>query len=87
MHPVLTSVSFVLGRDVSAARLFVNGDFSDTPLADMTIAHDLMSIPAVQRFSIKIEGDVFDVLTMFEVEVENPEGVTVLDVFTNLAEA
>ncbi|KAJ6581978.1 hypothetical protein B0H19DRAFT_521640 [Mycena capillaripes] len=83
LHPVLRNISFVFGH--GAAHLIVENDVDDTELGDTAVAHDFISIPAVQHFTINIEEDTLE--CEYQIEVKNPQGVTVLDVFTELAAA
>ncbi|KAJ7445330.1 hypothetical protein FB451DRAFT_68521 [Mycena latifolia] len=85
MHPVMSKVNFVLGNKVERAEIFSFGN-ARTSVPDSAVAHDLVSIPAVKCFTIEIEErtDVMET-AKFQIEVKNPKGVTVLDVFTQLA--
>ncbi|KAJ7464535.1 hypothetical protein FB451DRAFT_1403204 [Mycena latifolia] len=86
MHPVLPKVAFILGQEVSQACVFGGSHNFETTLASSGTGADLVSIPAVHTFPIQIEEEVEEYLT-FQVEVKNSNGVTVLDIFTELAKA
>ncbi|KAF7356260.1 hypothetical protein MVEN_00957500 [Mycena venus] len=87
MHPILQSVDFLICEYISEAHLFLRGDnYGDrTPLEDAAVARDLASIPAVHNFTISLENYLR--LPSVRIEVVNPEGITVLDIFTTLAKA
>ncbi|KAJ7497949.1 hypothetical protein B0H11DRAFT_826794 [Mycena galericulata] len=85
MHPVLKDISFGLGDDVSGVTIY-HRNGSEIALSDTGVADDLATIPAVHEFTITIEEDL-DEFFEFQVEVQNSAGVTVIDIFTQLANA
>ncbi|KAJ7180999.1 hypothetical protein C8R46DRAFT_1028360 [Mycena filopes] len=99
MHPVLKRISFVLGDDLSDARLYTGSGLDDCPLAATAVAHDLASIPAVEKFVIVFEMSnyMFDyslsglphrqTSLWSKVDVLNPNGVRIVDIFTMLSNA
>ncbi|KAF7377910.1 F-box domain-containing protein [Mycena sanguinolenta] len=74
-HPALPSVSYMLGNSVEKA-LFFAGD-REVRLIDLLIANDFVSIPVVTMMDISVHA--------FDVVVENPEGVRLVDFFLELA--
>jgi hypothetical protein len=84
MHPVLQSVSFLICDDISLAELFLRDD-ETTPLEGAVVARDFASTPAVHSFTMRIEKYLR--LPSVRIEVVNPQGITVLDIFAALASA
>ncbi|KAJ7623658.1 hypothetical protein FB45DRAFT_1005999 [Roridomyces roridus] len=88
MHTALPHITFILGDEASSAHFDLRDENDSVstydsesddqiPLHSMSIYNDLASIPAVHTLHIELDPDV-------EVEIKNPEGVTLRDIFTQL---
>ncbi|KAJ7149746.1 hypothetical protein C8R43DRAFT_1006495 [Mycena crocata] len=84
MHPLLPKLSFILGHDVSDACIYSKDYKTETSLATLNVANDQAFIPAVHTLTITIE-EGFDELFEFQVDVQNSNGITIMDIFTELA--
>ncbi|TFK39919.1 hypothetical protein BDQ12DRAFT_681465 [Crucibulum laeve] len=88
LHPAISRVSYHMGEGLSTVGFFLqDGNRDFRPLASLPIAHDYISIPAVDTLHIEITPSVQTLQYVrkcwwsIDVPVLNPDGVTILDVF------
>ncbi|KAJ7066205.1 hypothetical protein C8F01DRAFT_1122604 [Mycena amicta] len=85
LHPLFAIVSYVVGDDVTEIQIYPKpeGDRDPVPLSSFSAANDFATIPFVHTLTMKLESDWGD--DNFTIDIENPDGITVLDVFLGLA--
>ncbi|KAF9006018.1 hypothetical protein BDQ17DRAFT_1352581 [Cyathus striatus] len=95
LHPVLRKVSYRLGEDLYSAGFQIETPTEASPhfysLSDLSVARDYVSIPVVTDVSIEIAPHIPAVTYIpksalsLKVNIRNPEGVRVIDIFTAIA--
>ncbi|KAJ7066210.1 hypothetical protein C8F01DRAFT_1122617 [Mycena amicta] len=81
LHPLLDIAEYAIGDPLSKMYIYNKGGWAPT----FGPSNDLASIPAVFTLSMQLES--YDRIDHFSVDVQNPRGVTVLDVFSGLQNA
>ncbi|KAJ7699016.1 hypothetical protein B0H17DRAFT_1129554 [Mycena rosella] len=88
VHPILSKAAFFPGDKVSEAVIFSEND-TGIKLVNLAAANDMATIPAVHTFTMRIQkylvflGGEFS----YQVDVKDSKGITVIDIFTELAKA
>ncbi|KAJ7066168.1 hypothetical protein C8F01DRAFT_1248205 [Mycena amicta] len=90
LHPLIAMVTYLFGEDVSDTYIYAKDELQDydhpepRKLPSLSAANDLATIPVVYTLSIGLKSRWDN--KHFTIDLKNPNGITVLDVFDGLAD-